>query len=183
MRAYVSKISEIGKLAAITSLFMMMLLTSGDVCARYFLGMPIRGAQDVTELLMIPLVFLGLAFTSEKGGHIRVEILTARMPLQLQSFFLIITNSLSVAVAVLMSWRLFANFLSTFDLGEKTIILKIPIAPFVFLSCLGCAIFSAELIVQVYDSIVRFNKQILGYVSANFNSSGEPTQGGEKNAP
>ena len=54
--------------AASLILLAMMLLTFVDVVARYVLNRPVRGAFEVTELLLLVLIFAGLplvSFTNE----------------------------------------------------------------------------------------------------------------------
>ena len=46
--------------AASAILFAMMLLTTVDVVARYVFNRPLRGAFEVTELLLVVLIFAGL---------------------------------------------------------------------------------------------------------------------------
>jgi TRAP-type C4-dicarboxylate transport system permease small subunit len=45
-------------------LMCMMLLTFVDVVARYLLNRPIRGAFEVTELMLLVLIFAGLPLVS-----------------------------------------------------------------------------------------------------------------------
>lgn len=44
-----------------------------DVVGRYF-GAPLRGAQDLTQMGMIIIVFGGMALCDKLGGHISVDI-------------------------------------------------------------------------------------------------------------
>ncbi|MCB1389795.1 MAG: TRAP transporter small permease [Rhodobacteraceae bacterium] len=50
-----------------------------DVTGRYF-GSPLRGAQDVTQMAMVVLVFGGMALCDRQGGHIAVDLFERSMP-------------------------------------------------------------------------------------------------------
>ena len=55
--------------AASAILFAMMMLTTVDVVARYFVRRPIRGAFEVTELMLLVLIFAGLPLVSFTDEH------------------------------------------------------------------------------------------------------------------
>ena len=50
--------------AASAILLAMMLLTFVDVVARYVFSRPVRGAFEVTELMLVVLIFAGLPLVS-----------------------------------------------------------------------------------------------------------------------
>ena len=60
---------------SITLLFSMMLLTCSDVVARYAFNSPIKGAFELTEILLASLIFAALPLTTKAGEHIKVEFL------------------------------------------------------------------------------------------------------------
>ena len=53
--------------AAAAILFAMMVLTTVDVVARYVFNRPLRGAFEITELLLVVLIFAGLPLVSLAG--------------------------------------------------------------------------------------------------------------------
>jgi len=57
-------------------LFAMGLLITADVVLRYFFNAPTQFTTEVTGYLMAGVTFLGFAYTLEKGGHIRIEVVT-----------------------------------------------------------------------------------------------------------
>ncbi|SMH41932.1 TRAP transporter small permease [Maritimibacter sp. HL-12] len=50
-----------------------------DVVGRYF-GKPLSGAQDITQMAMVIVVFGGMALCDKIGGHISVDIFETSMP-------------------------------------------------------------------------------------------------------
>ena len=67
-----------GILASIT-IVMMMITTVTDVTVRYLRGKPLPGIIEGNELLMVAIVFLGLAYTQLAKGHIRVDMFIGRL--------------------------------------------------------------------------------------------------------
>lgn len=54
-------------------LFSLILVTCVDVIGRYFFSAPLRGAFEITELLLAALVFTALPLTTERREHIEKE--------------------------------------------------------------------------------------------------------------
>ena len=66
---------------AMFALFVMMLLISVDVIARYFFSHSISVFFTLTQsYLMVAVVFLGMASVFRYGGHIRFTLASSRMP-------------------------------------------------------------------------------------------------------
>lgn len=60
-------------------LFLAMLLTIGDAVLRKFFASPIPGALEISEEMLVGLVFLGLAFTQFQDANINVDLVYERL--------------------------------------------------------------------------------------------------------
>ena len=69
----------LGGLAAIF-LFLMMLITCSDVIGRYFLGAPLQGAFEMTEILLALLIYAILPLVTLSGNQIAVDLFDRFMP-------------------------------------------------------------------------------------------------------
>lgn len=68
-----------GVIAALST-FVTMVLVVANIGGRYLLNHPLTGALEFTEALLVLIIFLSLALTQYDGGHIRVTLLTRRLP-------------------------------------------------------------------------------------------------------
>ena len=55
--------------------FLMMILAVVDVVGRYVFKSSIFGSQDLTQLMMVIVVFLGFGIEAEEDKNVRIEIL------------------------------------------------------------------------------------------------------------
>ena len=137
-----NKLLEIlcGTLAGL-ALFSIMVLTFFDVSGRKMLSHSITGSLELTELLMVVVIFAALPLVSLKGEHVVFDSLDSILPSWVrkiqQGLIHIICAALLFSLAYLM-WQTGAEFAAT---GETTAQLKITKAPFIhgmaFLCCLA----------------------------------------------
>ena len=61
-------------------LFMMMILTLLDVFGRYLFNSPIMGAYEITELMLVVLIFAGIPLAGANDEHIAVDLIDGIVP-------------------------------------------------------------------------------------------------------
>ena len=59
---------------------LMMLLVVANIIGRYLFNKPVTGTLEFTESLLVLIIFLSVALTQYDGGHIRVNLVTRRLP-------------------------------------------------------------------------------------------------------
>jgi TRAP-type C4-dicarboxylate transport system permease small subunit len=105
------------------------LVTVLDALLRYFLGRPMRGTFEVTELVLAAIIFFGMPYTNLTDGHVSVDFLTSRLGSRTQAA-IIAVNAVICAIlfgfiTVQMAF-LATEFLAT---GRTTLTTRIPIFP------------------------------------------------------
>ena len=120
-----------GALSAL-ALFAIMALTFFDVLGRKFLDNSIPGSLEMTEMLMVVVIFASLPLVSMRGEHVLFDSMDPYLPdAVVRAQKAIIHGLLAVlliALAFLM-WKEGANFAAA---GETTAQLKVPKAPFIY---------------------------------------------------
>ena len=137
-----SLLSSIGDVA----LMVMMLLTTADVVGRYVFNKPIMGTFEITEFLMLILIFSYLGFTQSTKSHISVDILVPRLPKRVQVLIERINHLFCLILMGLITWMGFEKALELEKVGEASTLLKVPVYPFALFLVLGCTVLCIEYI-------------------------------------
>lgn len=128
-----------GCLAAV-GLFAIMTLTFFDVGGRKLLDHSIPGSLEMTELLMVVVIFGALPLVSLRGEHVLFDSLDAYLPDWVKRAQGVVVHALC-AVAMLslayLMWNTGGQFMET---GETTAQLKLLKAPFIYGMSVLCGV-------------------------------------------
>ncbi len=128
------------------SLFCIMCLTTADVAGRYLFNAPITGVFELTEFMVLILIFSFLAYTQSGKGHVSVDLLVSRFPEKMQTAISLINHSLCLVLMGLITYMGFERALELMEYQEASPNLGVPIYPFVFYLVVGCAVMCIEYI-------------------------------------
>ncbi len=148
-----NQVSRGVSILAIASLLAMMLLTVTDVFMRKVLTNPIVGSVELTEYLIVVAGFLGVAWCTFKGGHLKVGVIVDRMPPRVQAITDSITLFLGMTVVPLVAWQLFARAREAQLEGLRSFILDLPDFIFLNVAAVGYALFFLALVPVLIQSI------------------------------
>jgi len=134
---------------------LMTLLTVVDVFMRYVLNAPITGATEVSELMMVVLVFPALAWIAIDRSHIRVDLLVVKWPRRVQLMVEIITLLLALGTYAIITWQ---SFLESMEVREATSLLEVPEAPFHWIMTLGFAVLCLAILSLMVENVATIVK-------------------------
>ena len=113
-------------------LFSMMMITFVDVIGRYGFNSPMRGAFEITELMLLVLIFAGLPLVSHADEHVTMDFIDnlfgppGRRILKAMAQFVCAVTMLGLAWLIWIKAGKIAAYADTTD------VLRIVIAPFVY---------------------------------------------------
>lgn len=128
-----------GLLSAI-ALFAIMALTFFDVIGRKALSNSIPGSLELTELMMVVVIFGALPLVSRRGEHVEFDSLDPYLPRWLRRLQDILVNLLCAAVLLGLAWVMWGSGTQFAQNGETTAQLKILKAPFIYGMAILCGI-------------------------------------------
>ena len=135
------------------SLFLMMCLTIADVTGRYLFNSPILGAFELTEFMVLILIFSFLAYAQAHKAHINVDLFMMFFPEKLKNLIELFNHIACLAIMILITWTGFEKAIEVMEAGESSPNLDVPSYPFVFFLVLGCAVMCIEFIRDIVSVI------------------------------
>jgi TRAP-type C4-dicarboxylate transport system permease small subunit len=143
----------------------MMLHISIDVGGRYLFSSPIPGTYEIDQMLMVFVVFLGLAYTQATKSHIKTEMLVRFFPPRGQLITEIFSHLIFFFVFFLLLWESMNQALISWDEKEfVTGLVNIPRYPARFAIPVGAFLVCLQL---VFDIVDRFMALLSGKRGAN----------------
>ncbi len=152
-------VSQGSKWIAISALLMIMSLITGDVILRASFNQPIVGSYEITQYVMIILVFLALSFTAVKDGHVAIQLVHGRLSPRSQAVMDSFAYLLSMALFALISWRSIIRALYLWRIGAVSLALAIPSYPFTFVAALGSALLCLVLLAKFIESLAKVSRR------------------------
>ncbi len=142
----------------VAMLVIMIFLITVDVTLRYTFSVPIPGSFELVQLMMLILVYCAMAYTATKKGHICIDILVSHAPERTRAVIDTLTSILSLGVIVLVVWSSINFGFILKAQGATTMILKIPIFPFIFILAFGMALTWIAIFTDFVSNLLRMIK-------------------------
>ena len=131
-------------------ILVIAVIVGADVFLRYVFNAPTTWADEISTYLMIAAVFLGAAYTHLTDGHIRVDLVTERLPQAIRDRLDVVTTWLGFVFVAYMAWQCYTATAVAYVTGAREFSLlvtpsylpQIPIA-------VGMHLFALQLLVDL----------------------------------
>jgi len=126
----------------------MMLLTTGDVLGRAIWSRPIPGAMELSSYILSIFILLGVAYTHQVKGQVRVTMLVSRLPRRVAVILDILTTLISLFIISILAWQGWVV-----GMEEKSVsdMWRIPQVPFRLLVSVAGFFLALELLLDLFD--------------------------------
>jgi TRAP-type transport system small permease protein len=131
-RAWERRLDAVLGIASAVILMLMMLLTVADVFARYLLDRPMRGAFEITELMLLVLIFSGLPLVSRADEHVTMDFIDRVLGSRGRRFVVRAVHVAAAGAMATMAWLVWLKAGKIAEYGDTTDVLKVVLAPFVY---------------------------------------------------
>ena len=106
---------------------LMALAVTYEVICRYVFNSPTLWSQELCQYFLLWTLLGGAGYTLVHERHVRVEILTTKLPLSYRKWLEVITNSLGLVFSVVLTLLGIKMVLETYLLGRVSLsILAVP---------------------------------------------------------
>ncbi len=135
------------------ALFAIMVLTFLDVTGRKLLDHSIAGSLELTELLMVVVIFGALPLVSRKAEHVVFDSLDSFWPKAFVQFQKALVNFLCSIALLALGWLMISTGIDFAAYGETTAQLKISKAPFIMGMGFMCALAGIVHLILVFNPL------------------------------
>ena len=132
-----------------TVLGLLVLFITADVVGRYGFNRPIKGDFELVVLAAGIVASFSLAYTLVENGHIRIDIVTSRLPRGMRLGLDIMTYLFGLVLSLLSTWRVILYGIGLKKSHLVSGMLPIPVYPFVFIVGFGCAVLCLVFLVKL----------------------------------
>src|SRR5438046_6402976 len=108
-----------------------MLITFADVVSRYLFNWPLRGGFEMTELVLLVLIFAGLPLVSHADEHVTMDFIDRMLPERAVAVLIRVVHALVAAVFFFLTWQVLIKAARIAGYGDNTHVLRITVGPFV----------------------------------------------------
>jgi TRAP-type C4-dicarboxylate transport system permease small subunit len=130
----------------------MMFLVTFDVIGRFLFNRPIHGVTEITEFMMVGLLYFTLAHTQALKAHINVEIFTLHYLPRTRLVAELITYFLGLFTFAFITWQGFKSALDAWRIQEVTFgLLELPLFPAKVLVPIGSLILCLRFILDIAE--------------------------------
>jgi TRAP-type C4-dicarboxylate transport system permease small subunit len=117
-----------------------MALTLVDVAGRKLLAASVPGSLELTELLMVVVIFAGLPLVALAGEHVVFDSLDRWLPPGLRRAQQTVVELLCAAALAGLAWLMWVKAGQMVEYGDRTAQLGVPLGAFVYLMSVLIAI-------------------------------------------
>ena len=133
-------------------LLAMMLLTVVDVVARYVFSRPLRGAFEITELMLLVLIFAGLPLVSFANEHAVMDFIDRLLGPRGQGWLERAVQLVNSAFMFLLTWLMWRKADRIWAYRDATDVLRIVYGPFVYFMAVTLAL---ACVIHLYKVVER----------------------------
>ena len=154
----------IGILAAIAGVVVIftMLVVTSDVSLRFLFNAPIIWAPEITEICLLFITFLSIAWLLKEDGHVRVDIVLARVSQSTQAILCLISAIIGIVVSVFLIWQgILVSLQYTREGLSDPTVLELPKGPLLAIIPLGSFLLLIQFLRNTYGSWKRWRVALM----------------------
>jgi TRAP-type C4-dicarboxylate transport system permease small subunit len=127
---------------------LIIIVVCADVAGRFMFNSPMHGGVEFSELLMVVLVFFGLAAAQQQRQNYSIELLTRMFPEWAQKLLELIGYVTCLAIVILLAWPSSKQALQSFG------IVPFPLWPSRVLLAVGLWLLAVQFSCDIYRFLV-----------------------------
>lgn len=148
IRNLIQRVTRILTYVGMFLLIPMMLLTAAEVVGRGVWSRPIPGTLELSGYMLSIFVLLGVAYTHQVKGHVKVTMFTSRLPETARLVLNMITTLLSIFIIGVLCWQ---GYIEAMEAQAVSDMLRVPQMPFRMLVAVAALFLILELAIDLCE--------------------------------
>lgn len=131
-----------------------------EVIMRYLLKRPTTWVNDISEILLVYVTFLGSTWVLRTGGHTKVDVVVMFMKKRQRVVMGIIQDILSIFFCMVFTWITWRSFLDSLITQERTPggVFSVPLWPVYIVIPFGGILLCLQLLRQILENLAYLSK-------------------------
>lgn len=130
------------------ALLWLMGLTVVAVIMRYLFNAPILGAQDLSQVSLIVVVFPAMAYCGWTGGHVALDLIGTVLKADALRWTEGIVQAVCALLFLYITWQTWKRATDALQYGDATNLIEIPHWPFFLVIAAGSALYALVLFIH-----------------------------------
>lgn len=145
----IARASRAAGLLAGAATLAIVLLISYDVLMRYFFNQPQLFVDELASFLEVLIIFGGLAWTFNAGGHIRIDLVTPHLGGAVRAWLRVVTLALGVVLLAVVMWVTGQSALTAYRYGRVSAVMLYPLSLPMLIIPAGLGLMSLAMLVTL----------------------------------
>jgi C4-dicarboxylate transporter DctM subunit len=134
-------------------IFVMMVLTTLDTFLRDVFNHPLPGVYELHSMLIVGVLYLGMAYVQSQRSHIKMDLLTSKLSPANNLLLQALGDAIFLCISGLITWKMGLETWTAFRTGDFFFgVVKFPLWPAKLAITLGMATVSLRLISDIVQS-------------------------------
>jgi TRAP-type transport system small permease protein len=157
LKKTIDRIDKFIVILSCVALFFLMVLVVANVASRTLFNKPMVGTIEFTgEYLLVVIVYLALSYTYFHQEHIRITLVSDKLPIRVQRIVNIHINIICIILLVIISVVNFQEGIEYFERGiNSKSSLGYPLFPALFIISIGVFIFALRMFLELIELLQR----------------------------
>jgi TRAP-type transport system small permease protein len=140
---------RLGVATGLTTLLITVVIVI-DVAGRAIFSAPLHSGTEISELLLVTLVFLGLAAAQQNRQNYAIDVFSRHLPIPVQRLLEMLGYMFCIAVVGLLAWLSTKQAFNSYERGEAGFgIISFPIWPARFILAIGLWLLALQFVCDI----------------------------------
>lgn len=141
-------------LLAVLCIVIVLLATVADVLRRSLAGESVPGVVELSDVMMVAIVFLGLGYAERQGAHVSMTLLVRKLPPRAAAILNGLGLLLIMVIVAWMVWVTADRALESIETQEYRFgLVRVPVWPARVAIAVGLATYLLELALRLLDNV------------------------------